>query len=76
MSMKTANDEYIEKAKLLSGDEADRLMARMRGRFERRVEDKRLSRIEALALQLEYEDEGLAQWRERLAELKRLDERG
>ena len=63
-------EEYLEKAKQLDQDEAERLSARMRGRFMRRVEDKKLSRTEALALQLQFEDEELAEWRERMAEIR------
>jgi len=48
----------------------------MRGRFARRLEDKRLSAIEALALQLEYEEEALEEWRERLTEMRKNEETG
>jgi hypothetical protein len=34
------------------------------------MEDKKLSRTEALALQLQFEDEELAEWRERMAEIR------
>ncbi len=62
--------EYLEKAKDLSKKEAERLMARMRGRFIRRLEDKQFTETEALALQLEYEDEQLRQWRKAIAEVR------
>ena len=55
--------EYLAKAKDLSKKEAERLMSRMRGRYMRRLEDKKFSAVEALALQLEYEDEQLKEWR-------------
>ena len=67
-------EEYLKKAKRLKGEEAERLLARMRGRFSRRVEDKKLSSIEALALQLQFEDEELAEWRERMAEIRAKNE--
>jgi hypothetical protein len=70
MKLKVPTEEYLEKARRLSDDESERLLARMRGRFTRRIEDKKLSPTEALALQLEYEDEELSEWRERMAELK------
>jgi len=70
MKSKTSTEKYLEKAKLLSNDEAERVLARMRGRFTRRVEDKRISALEAIALQLEHEDEELAQWRERMVEIR------
>ena len=70
MKLKTPAEEYLEKANLLSDEEAERLLARMRGKFSRRIEDKKLSRTEALALQLEYEDEELAEWRNKMAEIR------
>ncbi len=66
----TPTAEYLEKAKQLSPEESERLMARMRGRFKRRTEDRRLSALGAMALQLEYEDEELAEWRQRMGELR------
>ena len=70
MKLIAPTEEYLEKAKQLDQEEAERLSARMRGRFMRRVEDKKLSRTEALALQLQFEDEELAEWRERMAEIR------
>lgn len=62
--------DYLDKAALLSKKDTERLMSRMRGRFLRRFEDKRFSAVEALALQLEFEDEQLADWRKRIAEIR------
>ena len=67
----SAKKEYLEKAKGLAKTEAERLMARMRGRFTRRLEDKKFTAVEALALQLEFEDEQLKQWRKAVAELRK-----
>ena len=74
MKSKMPSPEYLEKAKQLSNEEIEHLLVRMRGRFARRLEDKRLSAIEAIALQLEYEDETLEEWRERLTEMRKLEE--
>jgi len=74
MKMQPPTDEYLEKAKLLNDEDAERLLARMRGRFARRTEDNKLTTTEALALQLEYEDEGLTAWRERMAEIRKKQE--
>ena len=41
----------------------------MRGRFARRLEGTSLSAIEAIAFQLAYEDDELAEWRERMKEI-------
>ena len=76
MKSKMPSPEYLEKAKQLSNEEIEHLLVRMRGRFARRLEDKRLSAIEAIALQLEYEDEALEEWRERLTEMRKNEETG
>jgi hypothetical protein len=64
------SDEYLKKAKALSRDEAERLFARMRGKFTRRLEDKKYSPVEAAALQLQYEDNQLAEWRKNLVKIR------
>jgi Holliday junction resolvasome RuvABC DNA-binding subunit len=68
--LKKPEKEYLEKAKELSKKDAERLMARMRGRFTRRLEDKKLSAIDAMALQLEYEHEQLMEWRKNIAKIR------
>jgi hypothetical protein len=67
---KTPADEYLEKAKLLSKAETERLLSRMRAKLLRRLEDKKLSALEVVAIQLEIEDEDLNEWREKWAEIK------
>jgi hypothetical protein len=61
---------YLAKAKDLSKTDTEKLMSRMRGRFQRRYEDKRLDKIEVLALQLQHEDEQLIAWRKKVADLR------
>lgn len=73
MKIKSANEIYIEKAKSLSPEATERLLSRMRGKLTRRAEDKKLTTIEALAIQLEFEDEQLAEWRENLQEIRKKD---
>jgi hypothetical protein len=67
---KTPADEYLEKAKLLSKVETERLLSRMRAKLLRRLEDKKLSALDVVAIQLEIEDEDLNEWREKWAEIK------
>ena len=62
--MRKPDKEYIEKATNLSEDARERLLSRMRTKLERRLDDKKLSVVEALAIQLEVEDEQLKEWRE------------
>lgn len=68
---KTPTDEYLEKAKLLTKEETERLLSRMRAKLMRRLEDKKLGALEMVAIQLEIEDEELNEWREKMAEIKK-----
>lgn len=68
---KTPAEEYLEKAKLLSKEETERLMSRMRSKLTRRLEDKKFSELEAVAIQLEIEDEELNEWRKNMAEIRK-----
>ena len=70
MKIKTPNQEYLEKAKLLTKEETERLRSRMSGKLPRRLEKEKLSTLEALAIQLELEDEQLNEWRERMNTIK------
>ncbi len=64
------SDEYLKKAAALSGKAAERLFARMRGKFTRRLEDKKYSPVEAIAMQLKFEDEQLEEWRKNIAKIR------
>ena len=68
---KTPSDEYLEKAKLLSKEETERLLSRMRSKLMRRLEDKKMSAAEVVAIQLEIEDEELSEWREKMTEIRK-----
>ncbi len=68
---KTPDEEYLEKAKGLTKDETERVLSRMRTKLTRRLEDKKLSALEVVAIQLEIEDKELNEWRERMAEIEK-----
>ncbi len=74
MKKRVPEDTFIEQAKLLSDAEAELLLSRMKGKLQRRFEDKKLDRVEVLAIQLEVEAEKLKEWRERLAEIRQNDQ--
>ncbi|WP_459722193.1 hypothetical protein [Sideroxyarcus sp. TK5] len=61
--------EYEEQARALSKEEAERLLSRMSGKLPKRLHNEKLSREEALAIQLELEDEQLDEWRKNMQEL-------
>lgn len=64
MKINSVKENYLEKAKKLSEAETERLSSRIRGKLIRRIDDKKLNITEAIAIQLEYEDKQLAEWRE------------
>lgn len=68
---KTPSDEYLEKAKLLSKEDTERLLSRTRSKLIRRLEKEKMTALEVVALQLEFEDEDLNEWRERMAEISK-----
>lgn len=67
---KIPTQEYLEKAKKLTKTEAERLFSRMGKKIGRRLDDEKLVALEALALQLEKEDDDLKEWRKQFAEIK------
>ncbi|MGZ8271372.1 MAG: hypothetical protein ACXW1T_09195 [Methylophilus sp.] len=69
MKIKTADDEYLKKAKSLSDIDVEKLQCRMGSKLYRRAEDKKLTLLEALAIQLEIEDKELMEWREKRNEV-------
>ena len=64
MKIFTPNQDYLEKAKLLTNEDAERVHSRMSGKLKRRLMKKKLSELEALAIQLEREEVELIEWRE------------
>ncbi|MFA6920647.1 MAG: hypothetical protein WC216_02290 [Gallionella sp.] len=63
--------EYLAKVELLTQDETERLLSRMVGKLPRRMEKGKLSQTQALAIQMELEDEQLQEWREMMQTLKK-----
>ncbi|PCI58593.1 MAG: hypothetical protein COB34_04910 [Methylophilaceae bacterium] len=58
--------DYASKAKKLSGDQRDRLLSRMTGKLPKRLAKEKLTENEAIAIQLELEDEQLQEWKEKM----------
>jgi N-acyl-L-homoserine lactone synthetase len=70
MKLKQASQEYLDKAAALTKEEAERMFARMHGKLARKFEREKIPSLEAVALQLQIEDEELREWRQRWAELE------
>lgn len=62
--------EYLAQAEQLTEEEAERLLSRMSGKLPRRLDKGKISRVEALAMQMELEDEQLHEWRAMMQKLK------
>jgi len=67
---KIRNPKYLAKVKLLTKEETERLLSRMGGKLDRRLAKDKLSKKEALAIQMELEDEQLQEWRKVMRTLK------
>ena len=68
--MKQPKQEYLEKISSLSNEERERLSSRMRGKLPKRLDKEKISIEEALALQMELEDEQLEEWRKIMQTLR------
>jgi len=68
--MKTASKTYIEKVKLLSAEDQERLLSRMTGKLPKRFQKEKLTKEEALAIQMEVEDEQLQEWRSVMTDME------
>jgi len=68
MSPKTI--DYTEEAKKLNTEQKERLLSRMSGKLPKRLKKEKLTELEALAIQLELEDEQLAEWKDRVDSIR------
>lgn len=64
------NDEYINAAKKLTKDQKERLLCRTGEKLTHKWEKDELDTIAALTIQLEVEEEDLAEWREKMNEIQ------
>lgn len=63
-------EDYLAKAKALPEGERERILSRMSGKLPKRLDKEKLTREEAIAIQMEIEDEQLNEWRQRMHELQ------
>lgn len=70
MKIKVPDEAYIKAASQLNEDQKERLLCRMRDKLSRKWENEKLDTLHALAIQLETEDAELADWREKMNEIK------
>ncbi len=70
MAIKTPSEMFIEQAEMLDDTAAEKVLSRMTGKLPKRYMKEKLSKVEALAIQLELEDELLQDWRKNFAQIK------
>lgn len=68
--MRTAKPEFIELAKSLPEEAKKRILSRMKGKLPVKLSNDKLSELEALAVQLEIEDENLQEWMSKVRMLR------
>lgn len=68
--MSKANEEYIAKAKKLSKSQQERVLSRMDAKLHKRLDKHKLTELEAIAIQMEVEDELLEEWRDKVTEIR------
>jgi len=64
MKISTPDQDYIENASRLTEEETERLQSRMSEKLTRQLKKEKFSTLEALAIQLQREDEQLKEWRQ------------
>lgn len=70
MSERVNHLDYLKLAQSLSPDEAERVLSRMTGKLPKRLIKEKITQEEAIAIQLEIEDEQLQEWREKMQEIR------
>ena len=71
MAKRVPSEKYLLLAQELTTEQSERLFSRMGNKLGRRFDDSKIVALEALAMQLEIEDENLKEWRERLSEIRK-----
>ncbi len=64
--MTSKSKDYVQKAKKITGTQRERILSRMSGKLPKRLAKEKLSEDEAIAIQLELEDEQLQEWRDKV----------
>lgn len=74
MSIKNASEDFIKLAEKLDEESAEKILSRMTGKLPKRFIKEKLTKVEAIALQLELEDELLQDWRKNFAKVNSSDD--
>jgi len=75
MAIKNPSNEFIKLAESMNEAASERILSRMTGKLPKRFRKEKLTKVEAIAIQLELEDELLQEWRKNFAEIKTKSEK-
>lgn len=70
LKMASKTTDYAAIVKKLSHEQRERLLSRMAGKLPKRLAKDKLSEDEAIAIQLELEDEQLQEWKVKVAAIR------
>ena len=73
--MKTKSTDYTAQVQKLTVAQKERLLSRMSGKLPKRLAKDKLTEEEAIAIQLELEDEQLQEWKEKVAAIRAKEEK-
>lgn len=68
--MVAKTQDYNSQAKKLNKEQKERLLSRMTGKLPKRLAKDKISENEAIAIQLELEDEQLQEWKEKVTAIR------
>lgn len=71
--MKSAKKEFLVFAASLNADEKQHVLSKIRGKFQRKVMKGKIGDDEAIALQLESEEENLKEWKKNIEKIRKAD---
>lgn len=70
MASRKPIEEFIKLAESMNEKASERILSRMTGKLPKRLRKEKLTNVEAIAIQLELEDELLQEWRKNFVEIK------
>jgi|APLak6261659120_1056016.scaffolds.fasta_scaffold01333_2 hypothetical protein len=69
MAIKSPSEAFVKLAEALDEVAAEKVLSRMSGKLPKRFIKEKLTKVEAIAIQLELEEELLQDWRENFAKI-------
>ena len=70
MAVKNPTEAFIKIAEQMDEESSEKVLSRMTGKLPKRFKKEKLTKVEAIAIQLELEDELLQEWTKNYSEIK------